>query len=88
MNKKIWYEVGDMTMRMTALAELEIEYYEENGDEDDAIAYWTEVREKWMDRFVDWLHMDSEHEKPMAECYLTALEIVNDAKKYVDESES
>lgn len=79
--RKMWYETGEMAMSMAALAELEIEYFEENGDEDDGIAYWTASRDKWMDRFADWLHLDSYGRKPMAECYLMALELVNQAKK-------
>ena len=81
MSKKKWHEVGTMAMSMAALSELEVEYYEENGDEDDGIAYWTERRDTWMDRFADWLHLDSGHEKSMADCYLTAMELVNQAKK-------
>lgn len=83
MSNTKWQEVGAMALEMAALSELEIEYFEENGDEDDGIAYWTESRNKWVDRFTDWLHMNSGHQKPMTDCYLTALELVNEVKKEV-----
>ncbi len=79
-----WQELGTMAMNMAALSALEVEYYEENGDDDDGIACWTANYEKWLERLTEWIHLDSKGKISLALAYLEALEIVSARKRDTD----